>query len=41
MSILQAAAQQATPTPKPQTRCINMSSEIKELIAEKRRARKV
>jgi hypothetical protein len=41
IGILQEAAQQATPTPKPQTRSIKIPSEIKELIAEKRRARKV
>jgi hypothetical protein len=41
IGILQEAAQQATPTPKPQTRRINIPSEIKELITEKRRAKKV
>jgi hypothetical protein len=38
IGILQEAAQLATPTPKPQTRNINIPSEIKERIAEKRRA---
>jgi hypothetical protein len=41
-SILKEAAQQAIPTPKPQTRSINIPYEIKKkLIADKRRAGKV
>jgi hypothetical protein len=39
--ILQEGAQQVTPLPKPQTRNINIPSEIKKLIADKKRARKI